>query len=204
MWRFLACGPDLLTGTDTNTGPGPTAGETWSITATIEDVPISVTSPFGGEKATVSQLTSAWEDKYVEAQSFGIGIEPVLPRFEIQVIVHLDDLPDDTVRFHILDVGTSPYGTLIQNGNDDDNEIPGANVKYWDATGEEWTCSKSSGDQSGAWFEVTSHEDYDGEPLADGTQPRAITRGVFNCTLYAGSAAMDLEDGTFSTLTTTW
>lgn len=205
MW--LACGGGLDLTTDaTTTGSGnqPPA-QNWSISATIDGTTVTVTSPPDGSALAVSQITSAIDEAFVEGQTFGIGLPPILPRMEIQAIAHFNDLPDDTDRFHILDVGSMPYGTLIQNGGDDPVESPGVNIKYWDATGAYWNCSKSAGSQAASWFEITSHEDYDGEPLPDGTQPRAVTEGFFYCSLYNESGGfVDLEDGTFTSLTTTW
>jgi hypothetical protein len=176
----------------------------WFVDATVDGVHVRAESPPDGSALSVTQLTSAWEGFLVEVQRFEVGLEPALPRFEIGVVEHFENTPDDNDRWHILDVGTFPYGTLVQNGNDDLAEVEGAYVKLWDAAGSASDCSRSSGDQAASWFEVTSHEETSRD-LPDGTSIHAITTGRFGCVLFdaAGGAVGDLE-GSFESLTTTY
>ncbi len=206
IWAFawLACGGGAITDTSTTAG-GIGSGTTFFVDAKIGPVQLRAESNATGSNCKASQLTSAWGGFLVEAQTFGIGLGDTTPRFEIQNVAHFEDTPDDTDRWHILDVGTYPYGTLIQNENDDPSEYPGVNVKLWDLAGAYSDCSRSSGDQTSSYFEVSSHEDYAGAPLIDGTSVQAVTEGRFGCLLYdlAGVEVGELE-GTFLALTTTF
>jgi hypothetical protein len=75
-------------------------------------------------------------------------------------------------------------------------------VVFWDANESDWWCSTSRGDESGATFEVTRHDLYDGPATQDGLRIWGITEGTFSCTLYStGGSGIELTDGSFRMLT---
>lgn len=190
--------------TDSPTGGDPIVGQVWFVEGTLDGTTLRTESPSNGAELSVTQLTSAWDGNLVEVQRFEVGLGATLPRFEVGVVAHFDNAPDDTDRWHILDVGTFAYGTLVQNEGDDPEEYPGAFVRVWDAAGSYSDCSRTTGDQAASYFEVTSHE-HTTQTIADGTDVEAITGGRFGCTLHddGGGVVGDFE-GSFESLTTTY
>ncbi len=170
------------------------------IQATIDGKPFEVASTSGLEGMRLEAYDSAWSDQNVHAQSTTFG--EVRDRMRIEAVGLFDGPPDQTESFQVYKKGLNDYGTMTRNADDDDVELPGINIIFWDVNQIDWWCSVSRGDESGATFNVSRHDLYEGGATQDGLRIWGITEGTFSCTLYsAGGSGIPVEDGRFRMLT---
>jgi hypothetical protein len=182
---------------------GLTNRAAYYVNATIDGKAFSAESADDKSAISLHGFDTAWDRYMVAAQGFTFG--DARPRIAVESVGFFDTAATDDQRFQLFIEGSYGYGTLTQNYDDDDTEVPGINVHFWDSTESEWTCSVTAGDQSGSTFQVTAHEYIGADLLPDGTTYHGLTTGTFSCTLYStGGSAMELKDATFKTVTATY
>ena len=170
------------------------------IKATIDGKPFEVSSTTALEAMRLEGYDSAWVDQNVHAQSVTFGEKR--DRIRIEAMSLFDGPPDQEDVFQVFYEGRHDYGTMTRNADDDDEEVPGVNVVFWDNDGADWWCSTSRGEQAGSTFNVTLHDLYEGSATQDGLRIWGITEGVFSCTLYSkGGSGLELVDGSLRMLT---
>lgn len=174
------------------------------IQATIDGKPFEVSSTSALEGMRLEAYDSAWQgpdqDWNVHAQSVTFGAKR--DRMRIESVGLFEGPPDQDDTFQVFYRGDHEYGTMTRNADDDDIELPGINVVFWDVEEADWWCSPSRGDQSNSSFQVIRHDLYEGGAFQDGLRIWGITEGIFSCTLYSlGGSGIELTDGSFRMLT---